>query len=69
VALEIAAIFGLPPARVVYLGDSLVDMRTATAAGMIAVGAAWGFRTPGELVESGARAVIAAPLDLLGLRS
>ena len=55
VALAIAARFGLPPARVVYLGDSLVDMRTATAAGMIAVGAAWGFRTPEELVESGAR--------------
>ena len=31
-----------------------VDMRTATAAGMVAVGAAWGFRTPEELVESGA---------------
>ena len=30
VALAIAARFGLPPARVVYLGDSLVDMRTAT---------------------------------------
>ena len=68
VALEIAARFGLPPARVVYLGDSLVDMRTATAAGMIAVGAAWGFRTPEELTESGAAVVIDAPLDLLALR-
>ena len=46
VALAIAARFGLPPARVAYVGDSLVDMRTATAAGMVAVGAAWGFRTP-----------------------
>ena len=68
VALEIARRFGLPAGRVVYLGDSLVDMRTATAAGMIAVGAAWGFRAPGELVENGARIVIDAPLDLLGLR-
>jgi phosphoglycolate phosphatase len=68
VALEIAARFGLPPARVVYLGDSLVDMRTGTAAGMVPVGAAWGFRTPQELVESGATAVIDAPLDLLALR-
>ncbi len=69
VALAIAARFGLPPARVVYLGDSLVDMRTATAAGMLPVGAAWGFRTREELVESGAAAVIDAPLDLLSLRS
>ena len=68
VALAIAARFGLPPGRVAYLGDSLVDMRTATAAGMIAVGAAWGFRTPEELMQSGAAAVIAAPLDLLELR-
>ena len=68
VALAIAARFGLPPARVVYLGDSLVDMRTATAAGMLPVGAAWGFRTREELVESGAAVVIDAPLDLLELR-
>jgi phosphoglycolate phosphatase len=68
VALGIAARFGLPPARVVYLGDSLVDMRTGTAAGMLSVGAAWGFRTPEELVESGAAVVIDAPLDLLALR-
>jgi phosphoglycolate phosphatase len=67
VALAIAAKFGLPPARVVYLGDSLVDMRTATAAGMGPVGASWGFRTRDELVESGAAVVIDAPLDLLTL--
>jgi len=68
VALAIAARFGLPPAEVVYLGDSLVDMRTGTAAGMLTVGASWGFRTTGELLESGARAVIDHPLELLGLR-
>ena len=68
VALAIAARFGLPPARVAYVGDSLVDMRTATAAGMVAVGAAWGFRTREELVESGAAVVIHAPLELLALR-
>ena len=43
-------------------------MRTATAAGMVAVGAAWGFRTREELVESGAAVVIHAPLELLTLR-
>ncbi|NLE21441.1 MAG: HAD family hydrolase [Actinobacteria bacterium] len=69
VALDIAARFGLPPARVAYVGDSHVDMRTATAAGMVAVGAAWGFRTPEELVASGATAVIEAPGELLDLRS
>jgi phosphoglycolate phosphatase len=68
VALAIAARFGLPPARVAYVGDSLVDMRTGTAAGMLPVGASWGFRTPAELLESGARLVIDHPLELLVLR-
>ena len=68
VALAIAARFGLPPARVAYVGDSLVDMRTGTAAGMLPVGASWGFRTPAELLESGARVVIDHPLELLDLR-
>ena len=68
VAQRIAGRFGLPPARIAYVGDSLVDMRTGTDAGMIPIGAGWGFRTRDELVESGARAVIEAPLDLLELR-
>jgi phosphoglycolate phosphatase len=69
VALAIAARFRLPAARVAYVGDSLVDMRTGRAAGMVPVGVAWGFRTPEELVENGAAAVIAAPLDLLALHA
>lgn len=69
VALDIASRFGLPPARVVYLGDSDVDMRTGRAAGMVPVGAAWGFRTREELVESGAELVVGAPLELLALRA
>ena len=68
VALDIASRLGVEPARVAYLGDSLVDMRTATAAGMIAVGAAWGFRTREELRENGAVVVIEHPRDLLELR-
>ena len=59
---------GCPRHGSAYCGDSLVDMRTATAAGMVAVGAVWGFRTPEELVESGAAVVIDAPLELLALR-
>jgi len=66
-ALEIAAVLGLPPAEIAYLGDTNTDMRTASAAGMFAVGALWGFRTAEELRANGARALIAAPLDLLPL--
>ncbi|MFH1058978.1 MAG: HAD family hydrolase [Pseudomonadota bacterium] len=66
-AVAIAAELGLAPAEFLYLGDSAIDMQTATRAGMHAVGAAWGFRTCQELLENGARQVIAAPWDLLSL--
>ena len=66
-ALLVAERLGVPPARLAYLGDSGIDMRTATAAGMIAVGVSWGFRARDELVESGARVVLDRPLELLEL--
>ncbi len=66
-AWQIAAGFGLPPARIAYLGDTDTDMRTATAAGMLPVGAAWGFRPAAELRRAGAAHVIATPLELLPL--
>lgn len=67
-ALLISTRFGVAPPKIVYLGDSRVDMLTATAAGMIPVGASWGFWTRDELTESGARVVLDHPLDLLDLR-
>lgn len=66
-ALEAAALLGIAPRRFVYLGDSGVDMQTAEAAGMLAVGALWGFRGEAELCAAGARALIQQPLELLEL--
>ena len=63
-ALAAAAALGADPARCVLVGDTAVDMHTARRAGMVAVGAGWGFR-PGELAPAGARAVLRHPLDLL----
>jgi phosphoglycolate phosphatase len=42
-------------------------MCTATAAGMHAVGVAWGFRKVEELLENGAQSILQSPLDLLKL--
>lgn len=67
-ALLISDRLGVAPARMAFLGDSGIDMLTATAAGMIPVGAAWGFRSKDELVENGASAVLDHPLELLELR-
>jgi len=64
-ALEISRHSNIAPSNYVYLGDSGVDMKTANAAGMYAVGATWGFREADELLENGAQSLIAAPLELL----
>jgi phosphoglycolate phosphatase len=64
-ALAIAAELGLAPSACAFVGDTNVDMRTAQAAGMLAVGALWGFRTADELTTNGADVLIAAPADLL----
>lgn len=64
-ALRIARDLGLPPAEIVYVGDSSVDMRTARAAGMPAIGVSWGFRSVAELQATGASAIIDQPAELL----
>ena len=64
-ANEIIARLNLPSERILYLGDSGVDMQTAVAAKMFPVGTAWGFRSREELIKNGAQQVIEAPLDLL----
>ncbi len=64
-ALDIAATMAIPPERLAYLGDSDIDMNTARAAGMAAIGAGWGFRGPAELLAAGASRVLCSPLELL----
>lgn len=64
-ALEIAQILKTGPEECLYLGDSGVDMKTANAAGMYAVGALWGFRKADELLENGAKALASEPLQVL----
>jgi phosphoglycolate phosphatase len=66
-ALQVAGEMGVPPSGFLYLGDTNTDMRTAIGAGMLPVGALWGFRTEKELKESGAARLIARPGDLVGL--
>lgn len=66
-ALEIADRLGLSPEAFLFLGDTPTDMRTATAAGMLPVGACWGFRSARELTENGARLLATRPAELLGM--
>ena len=66
-ALRIAADMGLSPERILYLGDTGTDMKTAVGAGMYAVGCTWGFRAADELIANGADAIISHPSELPGL--
>ncbi len=66
-ALTIAQDLSVNPKDCAFIGDSAIDMRTANAAGMFAVGVTWGFRSRQELHEFGAHAVIDHPAELLGV--
>ena len=66
-AIRIADELGIPPRRFIYIGDTNTDMQTASAAGMFAAGALWGFRTAEELSSSGARVLLETPLEVLKL--
>lgn len=68
-AQEIAERLCLSTGEFLYLGDTGVDMQTANAAGMHAVGALWGFRAAEELLLAGAKTLLEKPVDLLELVS
>lgn len=56
-ALALAAELGVAPGACAFVGDTPVDMKTARAAGMHAVGVTWGFRGAEELSAHGAQAL------------
>lgn len=66
-ALEAARACGVDPSECAFVGDSDVDMKTALAAGMLPVGAAWGFRGEAELRAAGASVMAASISDVPGL--
>lgn len=65
--LEACANMGVKPEECLYLGDSGVDMLTANAAKMTAIGVTWGFRTEEELKDNGAAYIISKPDELMRL--
>jgi phosphoglycolate phosphatase len=64
-ALAIAQILGTPPDATTFVGDTAVDVATARAANMIAVGVTWGFRDRAELHAAGAQRILSHPADLI----
>ncbi len=62
-ALELAEKLKVPVKNIAFLGDSPVDIQTANAAGMISVGAAWGFSDRKELEKAKADLIFDSPVD------
>ena len=67
IAKEITAATGINASQTLFIGDSGVDMQTAHAAGMTAVGCSWGFRSRQELIDNQADVIIDHPKDLLAI--
>jgi phosphoglycolate phosphatase len=66
-ALEVVAALGVAPGEALLLGDTDVDVRTALAAGLVPVGALWGFRDAAELRAAGCELLVERPEDVLRL--
>nr|WP_202390260.1 HAD-IA family hydrolase [Tsuneonella aeria] len=58
---------GAAPTDTVMIGDTSFDMAMARAAGVRAIGVAWGYHAADELREAGAEAVAATPAELKDL--
>lgn len=54
------------PADAVMIGDTAYDMAMAKAAGVRAIGVAWGYHSAQELAEAGAEFIAADPAELAG---
>lgn len=64
-ALKIAQRLGLESGDMALVGDSQMDIQTAIACNMVAIGVCWGFRERTELENAGAELLIESPLALL----
>jgi phosphoglycolate phosphatase len=64
-AIEISKSWNLKTDEILFVGDSDIDIQTATNAKMFPVGVSWGYRTKDELIATGAKLVLNNPSDLL----
>lgn len=64
-----AALFetGATPGEAVMIGDTVFDVAMAKAAGVRAIGVAWGYHEPAELLEAGASGIAESAAELEAL--
>ncbi len=64
-ALRIAAAMGEAPERCIVIGDSTMDLETATNADMQAIAVTWGYHDRDRLLAAGASRIAENPEELL----
>ena len=64
---EILSLAGVRKEETLYVGDSGVDMQTASNSGVTSIGVTWGFRPKAELEANGATYIINKAEDLNAL--
>lgn len=62
---EIVQLLSLSEDKILFVGDTVVDVQTAIRAKVHPVGVAWGYQGEKFLVEAGAAKILQHPLDLL----
>ena len=67
IVYDILRVTGVEKEEALYVGDTNVDMTTAVNSGVRSVGVTWGFRPQLELEESGAKAIVHHPDEILSL--
>lgn len=66
-ALDIAEALHVRPEECYYVGDTMIDMKTAKSAGMHSIGVLWGFRDEEELRLHGAKHIVKDPNEIIKL--
>ncbi len=64
ILLDAMAEFGVAPARTLVVGDTTYDMELAVNAGARALGVAWGYHAPQDLLAAGAERVLESFADM-----
>ena len=64
-ALAISSELNVKPENTLFIGDSLIDILTARAAGMIPVAVGWGYGNKKELINSDYYSMVQTPEELL----
>lgn len=63
-AIQIADAMGIPPHRIMLIGDSMNDIITARNCGMIPVGVSWGFKSYEEMLSYKPTYLLQNPMDI-----